>query len=658
MKTLQPSLFQESEFLIHSPRGEDSNGSLLEQEAFCPDRFGAALRDFVALQNLPPIRTLSLFSGGGGLDIGFHDAGFKIVEMVEIEERYAATLRANAGPGRRLEGARVSCVDIRQFDPSHLEVDFLIGGPPCQTFSAAGRRAAGVRGTSDARGTLFQEYVRLLDLLRPRAFLFENVYGITGAEGGAPWREIQAAFCAAGYQIFSRILDAADYGVPQHRERLFIVGIRNSKVPFLFPRPTHGPDSPHQAPFYCAEQAVKDVPAPELKENTAIGGRYGDLVAAIPPGLNYSFFTTEMGHPRPVFAWRSKFSDFLYKADPLAPVRTLKAQGGLYTGPFSWENRHFTVEEHKRLQTFPDDYLLVGNRGTRLEQIGNSVPPQVGRILALAILQQVFGREIPLHLPLLPAHEPLGFRRRKRALTQSYAAKAKAAFGQEIESVTNRAEPQDDEVELRFLREEFELVVPTSAHERENALRFGLRELPNKHFEVRGWASENGEEEATYTLVLRAARGQKWLLPWHKVHLVGFGDSPALFIGLWKMLEETIRARFGVADLVQLNGYYQYAPKIAVEADFSLAPFEAALRRALGEVLTRKTVAPLATLDELSERWQTEPDMAFEVLNRLRAWGYEVRSRNTNPQIPDGKFLIPYAFPTLNRRSIQGKKSL
>jgi len=662
MKTFQPSLFDEPELGILKAHALIPEGISVQQGAFCPDQFGTALHEFFATQNLLPIRTLSLFSGGGGLDIGFHDAGFKIVEMVEIEERYAASLRANTQPGKRLEGARVSCIDIREFEGTGLEVDFLIGGPPCQTFSAAGRRASGVRGTTDARGTLFQEYVRLLESLRPRAFLFENVYGITGAEGGAPWREIQSAFCAAGYQIFSRVLDAADYGVPQHRERLFIVGVRDAKTPFLFPRPTHGPDSPTQTPFYNAQQAVANVPAPALQENTAIGGRYGDLVAAIPPGLNYSFFSAEMGHPRPVFAWRSKFSDFLYKADPLTPVRTLKAQGGLYTGPFSWENRHFTVEEHKRLQTFPDDYILVGNRGTRLEQIGNSVPPQIGRILALSVLQQVFERDIPFDLPLLPTHEELGFRRRTRALTQSYAAKARAVLEQETERanewVTPLAAIQNEDVELRWLREEFELVIPTVVSEKEKALRFKRRDLSGAKFEIRGWEGEEESGNVVYTLVLRAARGQKWLLPWPEVHLVGLDASPALFIGLWKMLEETIRARFGIADLVQLNGYYQYAPKVAVEADFSIAPLGITLRHALETVLASKTVATLTTLDELGTLWQVETHGVFKTLSQLRAWGYEVRSHNTNPQIPEGKFLIPYAFPTLNRRSIQGKKSL
>ena len=347
-----------------------------------PDDFGFALRSWFRAQGHEPLKALSLFSGGGGLDIAFHDAGFDVLEAVEIERVFAETLRQNSGPGRWFEKANVNNLDIRAFEPEPgLEVDFIIGGPPCQTFSAAGRRAAGVQGTDDPRGTLFWEYVRLLKQLRPRGFLFENVYGVTGAQNGRAWQEIQTSFREAGYRIHSRILDAADYGVPQHRERLFIVGVREGN--YQFPFPTHGPDSPGEQPYYSAGEAVvgADTSGVALK----INGQHGHLLGDIPPGLNYSFYTQKLGYPRPIFSWRSKFSDYLYKADPDAPVRTIKAQGGQYTGPFSWENRPFSVPELKRLQTFPEGYHISGGRLNVIKQLGNSVPPQLGRILALSI---------------------------------------------------------------------------------------------------------------------------------------------------------------------------------------------------------------------------------------------------------------------------------
>ena len=141
-----------------------------------PDRFGQALRTWLAANGHQPIRALSLFSGGGGLDIAFHDAGFAVLEMVEIEKQFVSTLSVNAQKRKMLEGALVRCMDIREYEPpSDLKVDFIIGGPPCQTFSAAGRRAAGVKGTNDPRGTLFAEYVRILHKLQPVGFPFPGI---------------------------------------------------------------------------------------------------------------------------------------------------------------------------------------------------------------------------------------------------------------------------------------------------------------------------------------------------------------------------------------------------------------------------------------------------------------------------------------------------
>lgn len=362
-------------------------------DGYWQDQFGDALRRWAVAAHPPRIKTLSLFSGAGGLDIAFHDAGYEVRALVEIEPRFVKTLEANSGPNKYLGHNYIFNVDIRNFESGGIgEVDFIIGGPPCQTFSAAGRRAAGVAGLKDSRGTLFGEYVRLLRELNPKGFLFENVYGITGAEQGSAWDQIISEFRKVGYQVSWRILDSADFGVPQHRERVFIVGQKTGQ--FLFPRPTHGPDSLTDRNFVDAKSVVGDVQISNSDSLRKVVGRYGRLLDEIPPGLNYSFFTEKFNHPRPVFAWRSKFSDFLYKAHPDYPVRTVKAQGGQYTGPFHWDSRPFTLDELKRLQTFPDAYRIVGGRGVVIHQIGNSVAPQQARILALAVLDQVFNFEL------------------------------------------------------------------------------------------------------------------------------------------------------------------------------------------------------------------------------------------------------------------------
>lgn len=133
-----------------------------------------------------------------------------------------------------------------------------------------------------------------------------NVYGLLGAEKGESIKKIVRAFKEIGYNISYRILDAADYGVPQHRERIIIVGSKD-KV-FKFPKPTHGVDSSDDFPHYSAEEAILNTPSPEIDKLPSINGRFGHLLNDVPPGLNYSFFTEKMGHPNPIFAWRSKFS--------------------------------------------------------------------------------------------------------------------------------------------------------------------------------------------------------------------------------------------------------------------------------------------------------------------------------------------------------------
>ncbi len=622
-----------------------------------PDQFGLSVRRWLTQQGHSPIRTLSLFSGGGGLDIAFHDCGFEIVQMVELEAKYVETLKLNSLPGKWLENSKALCIDIREFIPtSELKVDFIIGGPPCQTFSAAGRRAAGVAGTNDARGTLFQEYVRLLKTLQPKGFLFENVYGITGAQKGEAWALIQTAFKEAGYTIHFRVLDAADYGVPQHRERLFIVGLREGS--YRFPYPTHGPDSPDGEPFYSAGEAVEGADISDA--DAGIRGRYGHFLTDIPSGLNYSFYTEEMGHPNPVFSWRSKFSDFLYKADPQMPVRTIKAQGGQYTGPFSWQNRRFTVAELKRLQTIPDAYEIVGNRQVCIEQIGNSVPPQLGRILALSILEQVMGVALPFPMHYLPPSKKLGFRQRKRHLTEVYAQKAKVAIanlGITKQPTANLSPTYAiHEQSKRFLSPDFawtENQVP-------NSVKINLKyDLNNSEWTITAQKDDVWKEENEYVIeVSPALEYEDWILRTSKVRLCANDMDKFLFTALWKAFEEKLIEVTGMADLVQLSGYYQYNPRIR-----GFLTFQPNFRGEQFWYVVQSVVSGLGVATQLSAQglallWGVNDKDVFSYLQSLRRLGYEVRNHNTNTQIPRGEYLIPYAFPTLTQKSVQLRKNL
>ncbi len=624
----------------------------IEEKPAWTDKFGKSIRQWLIDRGHKPVATLSLFSGGGGLDIAFHDCGFEVLQMVEIEAKFVETLRRNSHEGKLLQGSQVVHQDIKVFEPKpDLKVDFVIGGPPCQTFSAAGRRAAGVSGTSDPRGTLFQEYVRLLKHLKPKGFLFENVYGITGAQNGDAWREIQHEFKSAGYSIQFRVLDAADYGVPQHRERLFIVGVREGE--YQFPQPTHGPDSMGHQPFYTAKEALADIDA--ASETIGINGRFGALLNDIPPGLNYSFYTKEMGHPTPVFSWRSKFSDFLYKADPDSPVRTLKAQGGQYTGPFSWKNRRFTIAELKRLQTFPDEYEIVGGQQVAAHQIGNSVPPQIGRILALSILNQVMCVDLPFPMRYLPHDKKLSFRQRKRLLTEIYAEKARVAISQLRSSDTplKRQETLHTGSDVRFLSAGF----TWSSAKSPDGVGIKVKyQMSDDALVITASLEQSKKDAVKYQILVNPTLDHNWCLADRRVTLRATDYDERVFTGLWKAFEEKINELYGIADLVQLSGYYQYKPKVTATMNLHFEASE--LWSVIRSTVQGVGVAQQFSTHELALLWGVQEVDLLTHLKTLRAMGYEVRNHNTNPQILPGQVLVPYAFPTLTPNSVQRRKGL
>lgn len=609
-----------------------------------PDMFGERLHGYMRDNGIRPVRTLSLFSGAGGLDIGFHDLVFDVVCSVEIEKQFCETLYVNSGEGRYFPHAKVCCTDIRDFDGGELDgIEWIIGGPPCQTFSAAGRRASGVLGTTDARGTLFREYVRLLKKLKPKGFLFENVYGIVGAQGGKPWNDIVSAFKDAGYMLYWRILDAADYGVPQHRERLIIVGLEDGA--FKFPRPTNGPDSVGRVPFYDAKTAVSGLSLSPEEAKVGLNGRYGNLLYEVPPGLNYSFFTKEMGHPNPIFAWRSKFSDFLYKADPDTPVRTIKASGGQYTGPLHWDNRYFACSEYKRLQTFPDRYEISGSRMAVMKQIGNSVPPQLARMLAAAIRQQVFGTRFPFRLELLPDGAELSFRKRKRELTASYRKKAEHAIkrlyaGGGGKEFTGRSKDFYLTMTQRFecVRSADDGAYRVNVSWKDGMLRIKLR--PRK-------------AEGGHTSILIRPK-HSWTLPVSGINLQVDGGGWMAVTAAWKVLDGELAANSLKADLTQLNGYYQYESKIECEMTSDNEQDYNIILPVVKGVCTQRGLST----KELAVLWNIEEGQVREKAVMLKHLGYEVRNVNTNPQMKADEWLIPYKFPTLTPQSVQLYKSV
>ncbi|MDR1028390.1 MAG: DNA cytosine methyltransferase, partial [Clostridiales Family XIII bacterium] len=169
------------------------------------------------MSNSNKVIALSLFAGIGGFEVGMSQCGFEFIKTLEWDENCCKTLNAN----KRFTGALeddIQPIDIMKTLPEDFydgAIDYIVGGPPCQSFSAAGRRAGGVAGTSDTRGTLFWYYCRYVEHFKPKAFVFENVRGILSSNKGADFKIICSSFEEVGYKLYWRVLNAADYGVPQ-----------------------------------------------------------------------------------------------------------------------------------------------------------------------------------------------------------------------------------------------------------------------------------------------------------------------------------------------------------------------------------------------------------------------------------------------------------
>ena len=592
------------------------------------------------------IPTLSLFSGAGGLDIGFHQIGFEIIGAVEIEPAYAETLTKNTGEGRYFgPGLEVHCVDIREFDVdlyANSKIEIVIGGPPCQTFSAAGRRSGGVLGLDDDRGNLFREYVAILERLKPKAFVFENVYGLPGANGGEPWRQINKAFERAGYKLHAEILDAADYGAPQHRERLIMVGMRDGS--FSFPAPTHGPDAQSGNDFLTAREAIADIADPDELPSEGPGGLYGHLLPLVPPGLNYSYFTSEMGHPEPQFAWRSKFHDFLHKANPDSPVRTIKSKPGKFTGPFHWNNRHFTAAELKRLQSFPDDYEITGSYNKVVEQVGNSVPPALAMAVARAVRAQVFD---DTHFGSLALREPgfaSSFRRRQR----ERSAEFKEVARESIERI-GVAASQD----LIF----------------SDSYLLGVNGHFDRHFDIQ----EQDRFERVFTVELRRAEDQihmdvervgkaneiearieiagltKYMSHTESLSVTGQIADIEDLLPVWACIERELVRQSRFFTLIDIYGHYANRGDV-VEVNTSVRG-ETEIAQAISYVGSSVNCGRALPAGLFTTQMGLPDADAAQLVTSLRELRFDARTRDTHGTLASGSILVTYPFPSLSSKA-------
>lgn len=331
------------------------------------------------------LQALSLFSGVGGLELGAKLAGLGTILAVDNDQS-ALTHLATALGSPTLCGdlSKLSAQDLMQQingpDPEHL---VIIGGPPCTAFSHAGFWLERKRSGVDEQAQRLADFVRFVIELRPAAFVMENVPGLLFKNHCGVFFAALAQLSERGYVTAYSILNAADYGVPQKRRRLFAVGVRSPRSPFQFPCPWKGP-SLHRSTRWAFTGLDGNNNAPEPDE--ALTGKYSSLLELVPPGDNYLFFTSRRGYFDPIFEWRSKYWSFLLKLDPQQPSPTISALRVTNNGPFHWENRHLRLRELARLQTFPDDY--VSHALTR-KHIGNAVPPLLAAQIFVSLLQQL-----------------------------------------------------------------------------------------------------------------------------------------------------------------------------------------------------------------------------------------------------------------------------
>lgn len=364
---------------------------------------------------------VSLFSGAGGLDLAAEradataldgaDTGSGLLRVsvaTDYNDPALETLRANFDRTATLTG------DIRDVTTEQIlasgglrsgQPTLVIGGPPCTPFSKSGFWLEQKRESRDPNASLLDEYVRVVREARPEAFILENVQGLTYRTHQAQFERLLRSLGELGYNPQWKVLLAADYGVPQLRRRVFVVGRRDGEA-FSFPEPTHSGWSERdrkvdasKLPHVTAAKAFRGLPRlSAVEDDEIVDGRFGQLAAEVPPGQNYLWHTPRYGG-RDHFEWRSRYWTFLLRLDPNRPSTTLQAQPGPWVGPFHWENvrtpegleraRRLRVNEMLRLMSFPDDFKIAGTRADVQRQLGNAVPLELGKAVVRELMSQL-----------------------------------------------------------------------------------------------------------------------------------------------------------------------------------------------------------------------------------------------------------------------------
>ena len=336
---------------------------------------------------------IDLFSGCGGLSLGFEQSGFEGLLAIDFWQDALTTYSHNR------VNARTLCGDLSLISPSQIKekyniskVDVIIGGPPCQGFSIAGKRIV-----EDKRNELYKSFVNFVRLFKPKAFVMENVPTILTIGGGIIRDAILSDFTALGYNVSYKVLLASDYGVPQNRRRAVFVGLLDGST-FDFPKPSVEShvsskeaidDLPefsvaNGSPYMCEPQS----PFQKLSRNGSTGvynheitihtPKTQEIISMVPDGGNYKDLPKELWNTRKVhIAWT--------RLNSMKPSFTIDCG---HNHHFHYKfNRVPTVRESARLQSFPDSFIFMGNKGSQLKQVGNAVPPLLAQHIAKQLKQ-------------------------------------------------------------------------------------------------------------------------------------------------------------------------------------------------------------------------------------------------------------------------------
>jgi DNA (cytosine-5)-methyltransferase 1 len=336
---------------------------------------------------------VDLFAGAGGLSQSLEASGWQSVAAVDIDRDAIQTLRINQERGHLLS-TRIVHADLRDVSARDLRPsaaghawrpDMLAGGPPCQPFSSAGRMQA----LKDPRGRLFRDFVRLASELRPRFILFENVAGLVTAKTpdgrvGGVLRRIQHEFEDIGYACRFELLNAADYGAPQRRVRLYMIASRAERIP-EFPRPTHSRDaSSGLLPWVTLGDFLRGFPAPQSSEIVRPNERRAKELARLVPGTGLrTGGIVEANRPSGHWGYRQD----CFVADTALPSRTIRAASTPDWLQLPGGMRRLTWRECAGLQGFPGDWEFAGTIAARFRQIGNAVQGNIGCAIGAALYE-------------------------------------------------------------------------------------------------------------------------------------------------------------------------------------------------------------------------------------------------------------------------------